>query len=507
MAQLEGDAADWFDDLDPLDALFLGTTWPGEFRDGFEFGNARAAWLRLIRGTVLWPGVERFVREVLAASDEHDLPVDEGGLMLLLAGRLEAAGLDQRKVPADLLPRRALASARFIIGPPADLVFPDPPADASERVRRLRAAASAGLPDDGTPADALREGLHLLAAAGLDMNDGVVLLPALYIGLVAREDEELAQAGERAWAWALGLRDDSPMIPITDMLLAAPERGLDPDTILGHLFAVPAFTALADKQDRAWHSWPGTELISMAFDLGYPQVISRAGKTIKLSGDAKAMLAVQARLFEEKFGRLPGPDDPVFFDPDADEPMPPALLGIEAAGVGMLEAAGISPAWIYAYQHTGGLLPRPDGTFATTGDQAEWDDAVTRYLNLHQPGARIDHQAETRKLRNILAGAALSMAAKDPGYGADLAAHLGNNDPADADTAVLTEYLSAWEDDLRGDLHDPAIVASACEHARAWAGASLARQVQAAARNPAAGPITPGALLAIAVASARNRTD
>jgi len=37
--------------------------------------------------------------------------------MLLLAGRLEAAGLDQRKVPRDLLPGRALAGARLACGP------------------------------------------------------------------------------------------------------------------------------------------------------------------------------------------------------------------------------------------------------------------------------------------------------------------------------------------------------------------------------------------------------
>jgi len=421
LAQAGGDKPDWFDELDPLDTLFLGTAWPGRLRDGFEFGNARSAWLRLIRGTMFWPGVERFVREVLAASDEHDLPVDEGELMLLLAGRLEAAGLDQRKIPASLLPGRALASARFIDGPAGDVGFADPPPDAAGRVRRLRAAATAGLPDDGTPADAMRDGLFMLGAAGLDTTGNAgLLLPALYIGLVAGEYEELAEAGDRAVAWALGLAGDSPLVPVTDMLLAAPERGLAPDAVLGHLFGVPAFTEPARPEDLDWHSWPGTELPDIAFGLGYTQVISREGKTIRLGGDARAMMEAQARLFEEKFGRPPGPDDPVFFDPDADEPEPASLTGLEATGVGMLEAAGVSPAWIYAYQHTGGLLPRPDGTFATSRDQAEWDEAVTTYLNLHQPGTRIDHQAETRKLNQILAFAALSMAAGDPGYGAAL---------------------------------------------------------------------------------------
>ena len=126
----------------------------------------------------------------------------------------------------------------------------------------------------------------------------------------------------------------------------------------------------------------------------------------------------RCRRFEEKFGRPPGPDDPLFFDPDADEPQPVSLTGLETATVAMLEAAGICPAWIYAYQHTGGLLPRPDGSFATGRDQAEWDEVISRYVRVHQPGAAVDHQAETRKLQNIMTIMTLQMAADDPGYGA-----------------------------------------------------------------------------------------
>jgi len=51
-----------------------------------------------------WPGIERFVHETAAASEEHDLPVDDGVLMLLLAARQESADLDQRKLPRGLLP-------------------------------------------------------------------------------------------------------------------------------------------------------------------------------------------------------------------------------------------------------------------------------------------------------------------------------------------------------------------------------------------------------------------
>jgi len=36
----------------------------------------------------------------------------------------------------------------------------------------------------------------------------------------------------------------------------------------------------------------------------------------------RAILLEQARRFREKFGRDPGPFDPVFFDPSKDEPTP-----------------------------------------------------------------------------------------------------------------------------------------------------------------------------------------
>jgi hypothetical protein len=503
MAQVEGDEPEWFADLDPLDTLFLGTVWPRKFADGYEFANALTAWLRLLRGTVHWAGIERFVREVLAASAEHDLPVDEGELMLLVAGRLEAAGLDQRKLPRSLLPGTALADTRLARGPDPDAPLPDPPPDAASRVERLWAVTEIGMPHDGTAQDALREGLHLLGAAGIDVrHETAVLLPALYIALVAGEFEELSQAGERAVAWALGLAEDSALVPVTDVLLTAPQRGLDPGTALGHLLGIPAFADPVAAGDRQWHSWPGTELTSLAFELGYPQVLTLDSKVIRVDPDQAAALEAQVRRFEDKFGRPPGPDDPLFFDPDAGEPQPVSLTGLETETVGMLEAAGICPAWIYAYQHTGGLLPRPDGTFATERDQAEWDEVISRYVRVHQPGAPIDHQAETRKLASIMTSMTLQMAANDPAYGAAMAAQLGaTGGPAGTDSALLREYLRACSDELGSTLRaDRVIVQAAGEHARAWGGASLASRLQAAARAGSSDSIADDVLLATAVA-------
>jgi hypothetical protein len=491
LAQQEDDGPDWYHELDPVDTLFLGTAWPATFRDAAQFANARTAWLRLLRGTPHWPGIETFVGAVMAASTEHDLPVDDGQLMLLLAAGLETAGLDRRKLPASLLPGAALAGARFIDGPAADLVLPDPPPDAAERVARLWAGTQVGLRHDGTPVDALREGLHLLGNAGLPVRDEpALLLPALYAALVAGEHEPLADAADRAVAWALGLAETSPLLPVADVLLVAPERGMPVDAVLACLYAIPAFAQPVDPNDRRWHSSPGTDLPRLAFETGHQEITTLDGTTLRLGAGTTALLQGQVRRFEEKFGRPPGPDDPLFFDPDADEPRPVPVLHVEQTTVDMLTAAGTSPAWIYAYRNTGGLLPRPDGTFRTDRDRAEWNQAVDRYTHLH-PDIAVDHHAELGKLRAAAVLITIPAAADDPAYAATLIDRLPTSradsddiDGDDEEIELLHAYLQASAGHLTATLReDPATRAAAVELARAAAGAQFADYVQHTAQS------------------------
>ncbi|WP_395108130.1 hypothetical protein [Actinomadura sp. SCN-SB] len=500
MAQTEHDGPDWFHELDPLDTLFLGTAWPKNFLDEREFANARDAWLDLLRGTVHWSGIERFVREVIDASAEHDLPVDEGELMLLVAGRLENARLDQRKLPRDLLPEHALANTRAVFGPPVDLPLPHAPAGIGEQITRFWASTEIDLPHDGTPADALREGVHLLAAAGMPARqDPAMLLPALYLALVAADDESLDDTAERAAAWSLGLHKDSPLISITDILLVAPQRDLSIDEVLGHLFAVPAFTQQVRPQDRLWHTSPGRALIDLAFELGYSQVVTRDGKVVRMSPDAAAMLKAQYRRFEDKFGRPPAPDEPIFFDPDADTPQVPSLVDVENESVSLLEHAGLAPAWIYAYQQTGGLLPSSDGSFPTDRDAQEWQEAVDRYVKLHG-GEQPDHEANLRILNTIQVLTDLQTAATDPEYAAALLQGLGDDEGSgDLLRSYLTHMAAHLTEQLRTD---PSVQNRAHEHARAWAGAQLAERVRNAA-SASDGQIIGDAevLLAVAVAT------
>ncbi len=310
----------------------------------------------------------------------------------------------------------------------------------------------------------------------------------------------MLEAAERAEAWALGLADDSPLVGVVDVLLLAAQRGLDTGTTLAHLHGLPAFTQPVPAADRRFTSSPGRALLDLAFELGFRQVDTRAAKVVRLDPDAGAMLAEQARAFEERFGRPPGPDDPLFFDPDADTPQPTPVAGIESATTAMLEAAGVCPAWIYAYQHTDGLLPRPDGRFNADADARDWHEAIERYRRTH-PDEIVDDTAELGKLRAMLAMVSLDMAARHPEFGASLAASLRAGDPSpDSDAAAVAEFLTASAEPIMASLRDPAVTAAATELARGWSGQAMARRVRDAARAHHPDGTDADVLLAVAVA-------
>lgn len=504
-AQVEDGAPDWFDHIDPLDALFLGTVWPQQFRDAHEFGNARTAWLRLVRTTPHWSGIQRFVTEVARASQEHHLPVDDGELMLLVTGRLEDAGLDQRRLPAALLPKAALADARCITGPRLDVSLAPPPPDAEERTRLFWASTEVALPHDGTALDALREGVHLLAQANLPVRDhALLLLVALYVALVTEEADLLDEdTADHARAWALGVAADSSFAPVLDTLLTAVDRDLTPDAALAHLFGLDALEQPVPGADWRWYSSPGTQLSELAFELGFSRLNTRHADLVSLSPAATMAFKAQRRQFEEKFGRPPGPDDPVFFDPDSDEPVELSLIEAERSNTAMLQAAGIHPAWIYATQNTGGLAPRPDGSFAEPDRGQEWNEAVDRYLRTHPGHPDLDFTTELRTYQSFLAALSVGSVINDPEHGTGLAQRLAAGHETDSEAQLVADVLTAMEPVLIDVLRrDERIGAAAAEHARAWGELATSERIAACA-NEATSPKPPDdlpALLAVLIA-------
>ena len=103
------------------------------------------------------------------------------------------------------------------------------------------------------------------------------------------------------------------------------------------------------------------------------------GRTVRLDPRQIELLERQRERFRAKFGRDPGPDDPVFFDPKADTPQaldPNALVEIVAAA---MEQAGLDPAKIHAYRRTGMLITAENLSQWSARDLAEWQAAIDEY--------------------------------------------------------------------------------------------------------------------------------
>jgi hypothetical protein len=93
-----------------------------------------------------------------------------------------------------------------------------------------------------------------------------------------------------------------------------------------------------------------------------------------------SLLEDARRAFVEKFGREPGPHDPVFFDPDADTPQLIDPLKFKAQTVITMIRAGIPHHLIYTFIRTGGLIVSEEMyRKLSPEDRAVWDNAMAEY--------------------------------------------------------------------------------------------------------------------------------
>jgi hypothetical protein len=102
-------------------------------------------------------------------------------------------------------------------------------------------------------------------------------------------------------------------------------------------------------------------------------------RSVPLNGEARGemdkLLAAQRQKFVAKFGREPGPDDPIFFDLDEDK--------IRNDTAEAMRAAGIRPALIYAYEETGLLVTEQNRNLIPDVELREFDAKVREYYDLH----------------------------------------------------------------------------------------------------------------------------
>jgi hypothetical protein len=91
--------------------------------------------------------------------------------------------------------------------------------------------------------------------------------------------------------------------------------------------------------------------------------------------------------FRQKFGRDPGPNDPVFFDPDSEAAVPlrPEALNQLWEGFAdtLLSSDEITPEIAYAMKKTGLLVTQQNEALLTEVQRKAWRDALHEYMAAH----------------------------------------------------------------------------------------------------------------------------
>ena len=108
-------------------------------------------------------------------------------------------------------------------------------------------------------------------------------------------------------------------------------------------------------------------------------------KSIPMNAEVQRSIEERLRRFREKFGREPGPEDPIFFDPDADTPQPLSKAQqVEMMNQTLSAAsrAGIRPELIYAMKKTDRMVSEANQHLLTEQELQEWQDAIDEYFAL-----------------------------------------------------------------------------------------------------------------------------
>jgi SEC-C motif len=116
------------------------------------------------------------------------------------------------------------------------------------------------------------------------------------------------------------------------------------------------------------------------WDKGFEWVENEAGtvyKSTPMSPEVREALEQLHQAFVAKHGRESGPNDRLF----PDMPHPEHL---EAMMVEDMKAAGLDPAFIYAFERTGLLVTEQNQHLIPDEDLAEWDAAVEEYERKHR---------------------------------------------------------------------------------------------------------------------------
>jgi len=113
-------------------------------------------------------------------------------------------------------------------------------------------------------------------------------------------------------------------------------------------------------------------------------VAQDGSRTIPLNAEARDALQRQMARFVEKFGREPKPDEPIFFDENADTPQP-SQVTLEPL-YALMNEQGFDPALIHASRMTDRIVTAENEQYLTDAELAEWDAAYKEGRRMHRKG-------------------------------------------------------------------------------------------------------------------------
>jgi integrase len=111
---------------------------------------------------------------------------------------------------------------------------------------------------------------------------------------------------------------------------------------------------------------------------------ARRKKTVPIDPELAEELKAQRDEFVKKFGREPGPGDPLFFDPDSDTPRPMVYTDIRDAMVRAMVKAGIDAKLIHAFRRTGFMVTEQNRDRMSPQHLREWQAALDEYDRLQR---------------------------------------------------------------------------------------------------------------------------
>ena len=122
----------------------------------------------------------------------------------------------------------------------------------------------------------------------------------------------------------------------------------------------------------------------------------KRGKTgqplvVSMTPEMREALLKQREAFKAKFGRDPGPNDPVFFDPSKDTPTP---IDMEADVLAAMSAANLPPEFAYAYKKTGLLGLLEDKSRWPADRVREWNAAIDEYRAIEAASKQLDRPSK-----------------------------------------------------------------------------------------------------------------